>query len=99
MARPKGCVSRNRICNLFLRSSRFYDERMGKEPNTIFKTAAEIDRFIQEREAEAAQLEPSSKQFEVLKKEIAQLRRDADAKRWTESAEFSPNGNKPPEDR
>lgn len=50
-------------------------------PKATYRTAAELDELVKQREAEAATLPPGEARQSILK-EIARLRIYADAKRW-----------------
>jgi hypothetical protein len=57
-------------------------------PKVVYRTAAELDDLIRQREGEAACLPPGDSRQSILK-EIARLRIYADAKRW-----INPPGSK-----
>jgi hypothetical protein len=75
-ARPK--ANFGAIC-VILGSSAI--EAMRPIPKAAYRSAAELDEIVKQREAEAALLPPGEARQSILK-EIARLRIYADAKRW-----------------
>lgn len=60
---------------------------MRKIPKTTYQTADQIDARIRNREQDAARA-PQGDMRQSILKEIAQLRMYAEAKRWTETANY-----------